>query len=138
MEDEAPSASGGRRYPTPEEIYALSESGGWKPAHSPEKGGDLTLRCQFRITPPQTIQEAGSAFFARIQQGFERGFQTFRDRYNEFLTRTLENRKRFVTIFLTFAIASLSLFYFNGQEFFPEIKSGTLQNAYARAARNTN
>ncbi|MEK4035943.1 hypothetical protein WOA01_24465 [Methylocystis sp. IM2] len=30
-------------------------------------------------------------------------------------------------MFLAAAVASLSLFYFNGQEFFPEIKSGILQ-----------
>ncbi|CAJ0888956.1 hypothetical protein AMST5_03921 [freshwater sediment metagenome] len=124
MEDDAPSASGGRRYPTAEEIYALSE----RDAEASALAGDGGIS-HFAVPVPDHTEHSHDRFsaFARIQQGFERGFQIFRDRYNGLLHGVLENRKRFVTIFLTFAITSLTLFYFNGQEFFPEIKSGTLQ-----------
>ena len=66
-------------------------------------------------------------FFRRLQKGFDAGFQRFRTRYSNLLQTALENRKSFVSVFLTAAVASLSLLYFNGQDFFPEIKSGTMQ-----------
>lgn len=66
-------------------------------------------------------------FFSRIQQAFERGFQRFRSRYNDLLKQAIAHRGRFVAGFLGFAVGSLVLFYFNGQDFFPEIRSGTLQ-----------
>ena len=65
--------------------------------------------------------------FKRFQQGFDRGFQSLRDKYNEALKTALENRGVFVPSFLAFTVSSLVLFYFNGQDFFPEIKSGTMQ-----------
>ncbi|ULA65211.1 MAG: Acriflavin resistance protein [Nitrospira sp.] len=65
--------------------------------------------------------------FVRFQQGFERGFDRFRDRYNARLEQAVAHRNSVVGIFLTLAVGSLSLLYFNGQDFFPEIKSGTLQ-----------
>ncbi|MEP6933628.1 MAG: efflux RND transporter permease subunit, partial [Nitrospirota bacterium] len=67
------------------------------------------------------------SFFARLQQGFERGFERFRDRYNGRLKQTIVHRGTFVGISLAIALGSLGLFYFNGRDFFPEIKSGTLQ-----------
>ena len=65
--------------------------------------------------------------FARFQQGFERGYERFRDRYNVLLEQAIDNRGRFVAISLAIALGSLSLYYFNGRDFYPEIKSGTLQ-----------
>jgi len=65
--------------------------------------------------------------FRRFQQGFDRGFQQFRDRYHDALKTALEKRAVFIPAFLGFAVASLVLLYFNGQDFFPEIKSGTMQ-----------
>lgn len=65
--------------------------------------------------------------FKKFQQGFDRGFQRMRDRYNTTLEQVLAERKAFIGVFLAFAVSSLSLLYFNGQDFFPEIKSGTLQ-----------
>jgi multidrug efflux pump subunit AcrB len=65
--------------------------------------------------------------FARFQQGFERGYERFRDRYNVLLEQAIDNRGRFVAISLAIALGSLGLYYFNGRDFYPEIKSGTLQ-----------
>jgi len=72
-------------------------------------------------------QPEASSFLSRFQQGFDRGFQQFRNNYHGLLEKALNNRKAFVNVFLLLALASLSLFYFNGKDFFPEIKSGTLQ-----------
>lgn len=68
-----------------------------------------------------------SSFFLRFQQGFERRFDRLRDHYHARLEQVIGHRVRFVMIALTLALVSLSLFYFNGREFFPEIKSGILQ-----------
>ncbi|WP_442755923.1 efflux RND transporter permease subunit [Methylocystis sp. JAN1] len=121
---ESPSPSGGRKYPTPEEIYALANADAEESALAGDGGVS-----HFAVPIPDRRDHAQDrpGFFVRVQQGFERSFQRFRERYSALLGRTLDNRKRFVTGFLGVAAASMSLFYFNGQEFFPEIKSGTLQ-----------
>ncbi|WP_034991886.1 efflux RND transporter permease subunit [Beijerinckia mobilis] len=66
-------------------------------------------------------------FFSRFQKGFEKGFSSFRENYRSLLERSVAHRGSFITVFLIVALASLSLFYFSGRDFFPEIKSGTLQ-----------
>jgi multidrug efflux pump subunit AcrB len=65
--------------------------------------------------------------FARFQRGFERGFDSFRNGYRDLLERVIENRGRFIAVFLVMAIASLALFAFCGRDFFPEVRSGTVQ-----------
>lgn len=72
-------------------------------------------------------EEAPKGFFGRFQQGFEARFDRFRDRYHEALKWAIAHRGRFVACFLALAVSSLSLFFFNGRDFFPEIKSGTMQ-----------
>ncbi|SEK32861.1 efflux RND transporter permease subunit [Nitrosovibrio tenuis] len=65
--------------------------------------------------------------FSRFQQGFEARFLRFCGWYGTLLERTIEDRRRFATIMLAFALVSLILFYFNGRDFFPEVRSGTIQ-----------
>jgi multidrug efflux pump subunit AcrB len=79
------------------------------------------------VPQPETHDAAQPGFFKRFQKGFDRGFQSFRNSYNDALKTALENRNVFIPSFLAFAVSSLVLFYFNGQDFFPEIKSGTMQ-----------
>ncbi|GAN55591.1 efflux RND transporter permease subunit [Tanticharoenia sakaeratensis] len=66
-------------------------------------------------------------FFGRFQQGFERRFNSFRDGYNDVLTRCIARRNLFVGIFLLCSLASFTLYAFAGRDFFPEVKSGALQ-----------
>lgn len=66
-------------------------------------------------------------FFGRFQRGFERGFTRFRERYKIVLGGLIEERAKFVPFFMAISIASSGLYFFVGQDFFPEIKSGTLQ-----------
>ena len=68
-----------------------------------------------------------ASVFVRFQQGFERRFDQFRDSYSSLLDQAIAHRGAFVNISLVLALGSLALFYFNGREFFPEIKSGILQ-----------
>ncbi|MCX5620163.1 efflux RND transporter permease subunit [Bombella pollinis] len=65
--------------------------------------------------------------FGTFQEAFEARFERFRHLYHEVLLRALANRKRFIIIFLSGALSSLLLLLFVGQDFFSEIKSGTMQ-----------
>src|SRR3989442_445544 len=65
--------------------------------------------------------------FVRFQQGFERRFGRFRDRYNALLEQVIARRRAFVNISLAIAVGSLSLFFFLGRDYFPEIRSGVIQ-----------
>jgi multidrug efflux pump subunit AcrB len=65
--------------------------------------------------------------FARFQRRFQNGFDRFRDRYSVLLEQVVAHRVGFVTIAMVLSLGSLVLFYFNGQEFFPQIKGGLLQ-----------
>ena len=64
--------------------------------------------------------------FVRFQQGFERRFNQFRERYGALLEHVLARRNTFVTITLAIAVGSLSLFFFLGRDYFPEIRSGII------------
>ncbi|MBS1019672.1 efflux RND transporter permease subunit [Gluconobacter cerinus] len=65
--------------------------------------------------------------FGRFQRGFEARFTSFREHYKGILSGLIAIRGRFVAMFLLAAVASMALLLFVGQDFFPEIKSGTLQ-----------
>ena len=65
--------------------------------------------------------------FVRFQKGFERRFDRFRNRYGELLEQVIARRNAFVTISLAIAVSSLSLFFFLGRDYFPEIRSGVIQ-----------
>jgi multidrug efflux pump subunit AcrB len=64
--------------------------------------------------------------FVRFQQGFERRFNQFRERYGLMLEQSIAHRNAFVTISLAIAVGSLSLFFFLGRDYFPEIRSGII------------
>ncbi|MDG6095132.1 efflux RND transporter permease subunit [Acetobacter sp. AN02] len=70
-------------------------------------------------TPPK-------GFFGRFRQGFENGFERFRHSYREVLVSLIGTRGLFIGGFLTAALTSLLLLLFVGQDFFPEINSGSL------------
>jgi multidrug efflux pump subunit AcrB len=77
-------------------------------------------------------QEQGSGerswnVFVRFQKGFERRFNQFRESYGALLERVIARRRAFVTISLAIAVGSMSLFFFLGRDYFPEIRSGVIQ-----------
>src|SRR5438132_3444389 len=65
--------------------------------------------------------------FLRFQHGFERRFNQFRERYGLLLEQVIARRRAFVNISLAIAVGSLSLFFFLGRDYFPEIRSGVIQ-----------
>ena len=82
--------------------------------------------------PPEGQPEAESVqspsgFFARFQHGFEQRFERFREGYNGLLEQVVVHRGAFVGVCLAIALGSLVLYYFNGREFFPETKAGSMQ-----------
>jgi multidrug efflux pump subunit AcrB len=62
--------------------------------------------------------------FGRISQGFEGNFSKFREAYRDLLSICLRHPKITVVAVIAFAIASLGLFPFLGQDFFPSVDAG--------------
>jgi multidrug efflux pump subunit AcrB len=75
----------------------------------------------------QSAVEPSGNPFLRFQKGFERRFDQFREGYGSLLERVIDRRSTFVKISLLIALASLSLFFFLGRDYFPEIRSGVIQ-----------
>jgi len=71
--------------------------------------------------------QAPKSFLGRFQRGFERKFEDFRRGYEALLETTLEHRGVFVLLFLAFCLLSLGLFFFLGQDFFPQVDAGQLR-----------
>jgi CzcA family heavy metal efflux pump len=71
--------------------------------------------------------EAPKSFFGRFQRGFERKFEDFRRGYEALLETTIEHRGLFVICFLVFCVLSLGLFFFLGEDFFPQVDAGLLR-----------
>ncbi len=75
---------------------------------------------------PSAAEPSGNVF-VRFQKAFERRFDQFRDGYGRRLEQAIAHRNAFVKIALVIALASLSLFFFLGRDYFPEIRSGVIQ-----------
>ncbi|MFZ0290195.1 MAG: efflux RND transporter permease subunit [Candidatus Sulfotelmatobacter sp.] len=71
--------------------------------------------------------DAPKSFLGRFQRGFERKFEDFRRGYESLLETTLEHRGMFVICFLAFCLLSLGLFFFLGEDFFPQVDAGLLR-----------
>ncbi|MXV44850.1 AcrB/AcrD/AcrF family protein [Saccharibacter sp. 17.LH.SD] len=82
---------------------------------------------QVRQQRDPNAQKKNPGFFGRFQRGFEAGFERFRGAYHNVLTSLVNIRRRFIAIFMLGSVSSLLLLLFVGQNFFPEVKSGTLQ-----------
>ena len=62
--------------------------------------------------------------FTRFQFGFERAFESFRQGYLRLLTFCVDHSVVFLVAFPVFALVSLGLTPFLGQDFFPSVDSG--------------
>ncbi|MQR97849.1 efflux RND transporter permease subunit [Gluconobacter aidae] len=85
------------------------------------------LAAQVRMHRDPEWHNRKLSVFGRFQQGFEARFTSFREHYKSILETLISIRGRFVTLFLLAAISSMALLLFIGQDFFPEIKSGTIE-----------
>jgi CzcA family heavy metal efflux pump len=71
--------------------------------------------------------ETPKSIFGRFQRGFERKFEQFRRSYEALLETTVAHRGIFAICFLLFCVLSLGLFFFLGQDFFPQVDAGLLR-----------
>jgi multidrug efflux pump subunit AcrB len=63
--------------------------------------------------------------FARLQRGFERGFESVRSAYESLLTQLVNARKLFIPLFLLVCAVLLMLIPLLGQNFFPATDNGS-------------
>ncbi len=66
-------------------------------------------------------------FMGRFQRGFERKFEDFRRGYEALLETTLAHRGLFIAGFMIFCILSLGIYFFLGEDFFPQVDAGLLR-----------
>jgi multidrug efflux pump subunit AcrB len=76
--------------------------------------------------PGQSGAGSSRNVFVRFQKGFESRFNQFREHYGLLLEQVIVHRSAFVKISLAMALGSLSLFFFLGRDYFPEIRSGVI------------
>ena len=62
--------------------------------------------------------------FARLQHGFEKGFESVRNAYSGLLTTLVAHRKLFIPVFLGACLCGFFLLPWLGQDFFPDTDSG--------------
>ena len=74
-------------------------------------------------TPPG---KAGNPFSA-IHQGFERGFDSFRETYRHSLLWTLSQYRKTIVFFMVLMAGSLLLFPQLGRDFFPQVDAGQMR-----------
>jgi CzcA family heavy metal efflux pump len=65
--------------------------------------------------------------FGRMQQGFQNGFEKFRNGYYELLETTMQHRALFASCFLLFCVLSLGWYFFLGEDFFPSVDAGQMR-----------
>ncbi|AQH00764.1 RND transporter [Burkholderia sp. KK1] len=63
----------------------------------------------------------------RFQSAFEHRFEALRACYRNVLHRAIDNRRRFVLIWLALCLASLVLVPFEGRDFFPSVDTGEIR-----------
>jgi multidrug efflux pump subunit AcrB len=75
----------------------------------------------------QGRKRKGFSFFgwaSRFHQGFEHRFEQFREAYRDLLSLGLHHGGKLVSLVLGFAVVSMSLVPFLGQDFFPSVDAG--------------
>ena len=66
--------------------------------------------------------------FVRMQQKFERGFESFRERYQRLLEGCLHHRRAFLIAFFAACLGSLAIIVpWLGQDFFPSVDAGSFK-----------
>jgi multidrug efflux pump subunit AcrB len=76
---------------------------------------------------PVGAHAAPKNIFVRLQAGFERGFESFRDKYRNALAWTLSESVATVTAFALLIVVSLCLFPLLGRDFFPQVDAGQMR-----------
>jgi CzcA family heavy metal efflux pump len=72
----------------------------------------------------------------RVHDAFNRGFEAFRDRYRAALEWSLDHRAAVMSLFVIVPVASASLYFVVGQDFFPDVDTGQFR-LHVRAPSGT-
>lgn len=78
-------------------------------------------------TSPKRSSNKLLAALQQFQLNFEQKFELFRENYQVILQKLIDHRAQFISYFVIACALASILFLVNGRDFFPEIKSGTLQ-----------
>lgn len=85
---------------------------------------------KYLLKPHDLTQDSqqSSNHFVRFHNAFEKKFETFRQKYFNFLTWILENATQFILCFLAFVISSIVLLWpWLGSDFFPKVDAGQIK-----------
>ena len=86
---------------------------------------------------PGHAHTEGTGKLAQLQLAFEKGFESFRERYHRLLHNVVENRRQFVITFMGGVVVSLIvLMPWLGEDFFPAVDSGEMK-MHVRARAGT-
>ena len=67
------------------------------------------------------------AILVRFQAAFEHRFEKLRAGYKNTLSRAIDNRRKFLPMFLLLCVCSLTLIPFAGRDFFPTVDTGEIR-----------
>ncbi|WP_213780701.1 efflux RND transporter permease subunit [Caballeronia sp. dw_276] len=67
------------------------------------------------------------AVLIRFQAAFEHRFEKLRTQYKGILLRAIDNRRRFLPVFMLACVGSLALVPFAGRDFFPAVDAGEIR-----------
>ncbi|CAB1276442.1 efflux RND transporter permease subunit [Candidatus Nitrosacidococcus tergens] len=105
-----------------QEVYELTER------ETEEEALHNVGGTHFAESVPDLEQEKKpKGIFVQIGQSIDRGFNRFRDGYGSLLEKSMARRNFTVIVMLAIALGSWVLFAFNGRDFFPEVKTDSMQ-----------
>jgi multidrug efflux pump subunit AcrB len=79
------------------------------------------------VAHPERSSAAHKNVLVRLQAGFERGFELFRERYRDTVSWALSQARLTVLAFIGLIIVSAMLFPFLGRDFFPQVDAGQMR-----------
>ena len=79
----------------------------------------------YLLKPVDHLAPLSQNIFARLQRGFERGFEAVRSAYESLLTQLVKARKVFIPLFLLTCLIAMLLIPLLGQNFFPNSDNGS-------------
>ena len=79
------------------------------------------------VAHPERSSAAHKNVLVRLQAGFERGFELFRERYRDTVSWALSQARLTVLAFIGLIIVSALLFPFLGRDFFPQVDAGQMR-----------
>ncbi|HVE41942.1 MAG TPA: efflux RND transporter permease subunit [Planctomycetota bacterium] len=94
------------------------------------------LRAELHMYRREHGDHAQGGLIWRVHDAFNRGFEKFRGRYRETLAWCLDQRTGVVAVFLLVPLASGLLYFVVGQDFFPDVDTGTFR-LHVRAPSGT-